>query len=195
MPLESCENCRYGFKGAPPARRPDGAGPCSRTMRGTCTEKRTSWGECRAGAAGGVGGASPQVAGSLARACSAGAHRRGAGRCPPRRCPVLCRRTHPPLRSVSRRAARAGWPVVSRQVRWSPDERSQPPGRNAAHCPGWPLRRQGHTPEDRFYPLRRNDLRDPPLSTGDLCRPSGPDGGGQARSTRRTSWFRGSRFS
>jgi hypothetical protein len=37
-------------------------------------------------------------------------------------------------------------------------------------------------------PLRRNDLRDPPLSAGDLCQPSGPDGkgqaGGQARSAR-----------
>jgi hypothetical protein len=35
-------------------------------------------------------------------------------------------------------------PVVSRQMRRSPDERSQSPGRNAAHCPGWPLQRQGH---------------------------------------------------
>ena len=38
-------------------------------------------------------------------------------------------------------------------------------------------------------PLRRNDLRDPPLSAGDLCQPSGPDGGGQARGQAR--WARG----
>jgi hypothetical protein len=46
---------------------------------------------------------------------------------------------------------------------------SQAPGRNAAHCPGRPLQRQGH----------------PPLSAGDLCRPSGPDGEGQARGQAR----------
>ncbi len=35
-------------------------------------------------------------------------------------------------------------PSRSRRVRRSPCERSQPPGRNAAHCPGRPLQRQGH---------------------------------------------------
>jgi hypothetical protein len=44
-------------------------------------------------------------------------------------------------------------------------------------------------PEDRFQSLRRNDLRDPPLSAGDLCRPSGPNGEGQARGQAR--WARG----
>jgi len=48
---------------------------------------------------------------------------------------------------------------------------SQPPSRNAAHCPGRPLQRQGH----------------PPLSAGDLCRPSGPDGEGQARGQARNA--------
>jgi hypothetical protein len=33
-------------------------------------------------------------------------------------------------------------PVVSRQVRQSPGERSRAPGRNAAHCPGRPLQPQ-----------------------------------------------------
>ncbi len=34
-------------------------------------------------------------------------------------------------------------------------------------------------------PLRRNDLQDPPLSAGDLCQPSGPDGEGQAEGQAR----------
>ena len=39
---------------------------------------------------------------------------------------------------------------------------------------------QGH-PKIVSKPLRRNDLQDPPLSTGDLsAQPSGPDGEGQA---------------
>jgi hypothetical protein len=36
-------------------------------------------------------------------------------------------------------------------------------------------------------PLRRNDLQDPPLSAGDLCQPSGPDGEGQARGQARNA--------
>ena len=36
-----------------------------------------------------------------------------------------------------------------------------------------------------FLTASRNDLRDPPLSAGDLCRPSGPDGEGQARGQAR----------
>jgi hypothetical protein len=36
-------------------------------------------------------------------------------------------------------------------------------------------------------PLRRNDLQDPPLSAGDLCQPSGPDGEGQARGQARSA--------
>ena len=56
-------------------------------------------------------------------------------------------------------------PSRSRRVHRSPCERSEPPGRNAAHCPGRPLQRQGH----------------PTLERRNLCRPSGPDGEGQAR--------------
>ena len=45
------------------------------------------------------------------------------------------------------------------------------------------LLQRGYTPDDFVeIALRRNDLRDPPLSAGDLCQPSGPDGEGQAKS-------------
>jgi hypothetical protein len=49
---------------------------------------------------------------------------------------------------------------------------SQTQDRNAAHCPGRPLQRQGH-PEIVSKPLRRNDLRDPPLSAGASADPAG----------------------
>src|ERR1017187_10524727 len=55
-------------------------------------------------------------------------------------------------------------PSRSRRVRRSPCGRSQPPGRNAAHCPGRPLQRHGH----------------PTLERRSLCRPSEPDGEGPA---------------
>jgi hypothetical protein len=48
-------------------------------------------------------------------------------------------------------------------------EMSRATGRNAAHCPGWPLQRQEH----------------PTLSAGDLGQPSGPDGEGQAEGQAR----------
>ena len=73
-------------------------------------------------------------------------------------------------------------PVVSRQVRRSPGERSQARGQNAAHCPGRPLRRQGRSLRSRRQGDGRKRL---PLSAGDLCRPSGPDGEGQARGQAR----------
>ena len=71
--------------------------------------------------------------------------RTGAGRCPPRRYPAPRRSTHA---VVTRRgpARSASWPSWSslRQVCRSPGERSQAPGRNAAHCQGRPLHPQGH---------------------------------------------------
>jgi hypothetical protein len=89
-------------------------------------------------------GVPPQVAGQpgplpLAR------ERTGAGRCPPRRYPAPRRTAHP---AVTRRACAApdelAGPVVIRHVRQSPCQRSQTPGRNAAHCPRRPLHPQGH---------------------------------------------------
>ncbi len=50
----------------------------------------------------------------------------------------------PPQRTEVHALRELAGPVVTRQVRRSPNERSQPRGRNAAHCPGWPLQRQGH---------------------------------------------------
>jgi hypothetical protein len=55
----------------------------------------------------------------------------------------------------------------------------QRPGGNAAHCPGWPLQRQGH-PEIVSNRSAETISGDPPLSAGDLCQPGGPDGEGQA---------------
>src|SRR4029453_17911109 len=52
-------------------------------------------------------------------------------------------------------------------------------------------------PEDRFKPLRRNDHRHPPLSAGDLCRPSGltaragPDARPGTRGDETSSMFLG----
>jgi len=49
-------------------------------------------------------------------------------------------RRHAPMPCHTSRAR----PSRSRRVRRSPCERSQPPGRNATHCPGRPLHPQGH---------------------------------------------------
>jgi hypothetical protein len=54
------------------------------------------------------------------------------------------------------------------------------PSRNAAHYPGWPLQRQGH-PEIVSNRFAETIFGTHPLSAGDLCQPSGPDGEGQAR--------------
>ena len=51
-------------------------------------------------------------------------------------------------------------------------KRSQPPGRNAAHCPGRPLQRQGH-PKILSNRFAESDLRDPPLSAGASADPAG----------------------
>jgi hypothetical protein len=64
--------------------------------------------------------------------------------------------------------------------------RSQPPGRNAAHCPDRPLHPQGHPKilSNRFAkPLCRKHLRDPPLRAEPLPTRR-PDGKGQARGAR-----------
>jgi hypothetical protein len=63
---------------------------------------------------------------------------------------------------------------------------SQPPGRNAAHCPGWPLQRQGH-PKIVSKTASQKRSSGPTLDPGDLCQPSGPDGEGQARGQARNA--------
>ena len=74
------------------------------------------------------------------------------GRCGPRRIPL------------PRSASTTTRPTRSRQVRRSPGEMSQPPGRNAAHCPGWPLQPQ----RVLRIPLRGTRLRRA-VDPGDLC--------------------------
>ncbi len=57
---------------------------------------------------------------------------------------------------------------------------SQRPGRNAAHCPGWLLQ-----PQRCFASRCAGRACGAPLTPGDLCQPSGPDGEGQARGQAR----------
>jgi hypothetical protein len=85
---------------------------------------------------------------------------------------AAARRADAPHRAATAPRRNAPWvpalrelagPVVARQVCLSLGERSQVPGRNAAHCPCRPLHRKG------------------------LCRPGGPDGEGQARGQARNA--------
>jgi hypothetical protein len=66
----------------------------------------------------------------------------------------------------------------NRQVRQSPDESHEDQGRNAAHCPGRPLHPQGH-PKILSDRSAESIFRTHPCARS-LCRPSGPDGEGQA---------------
>ena len=63
---------------------------------------------------------------------------------------------------------------------------SQRPGRDAAHYLGWPLQRQGH-PKIVSNRFAETIFGTRPLSAGDLCQPSGPDGEGQAEGQARNS--------
>jgi hypothetical protein len=58
---------------------------------------------------------------------------------------------------------------------------SQPAGRNAAHCLGWPLQRQGRASGASLAPQAQT------LERRSLCQPSGPDGEGQARGQARSA--------
>jgi hypothetical protein len=90
-------------------------------------------------------------------------------------------RRHGPMSCHTSRAR----PSCSRRVRRSPYERSQPPGRNAAHCPGRPLQRQRHPRS--FLTASQKGSSGPTLERRSLCRPSGPDGEGQARGQARNA--------
>ena len=90
-------------------------------------------------------------------------------------------RRHSPMSCHTSRAR----PSRSRRVRRSPYERSQPPGRNAAHCPGRPLQRQRHLRS--FLTASQKGSSGPTLERRSLCRPSGPDGEGQARGQARNA--------
>jgi hypothetical protein len=61
-------------------------------------------------------------------------------------------------------------------------------GRNAAHCPGRPLRSQEHPKilsKRSAKTASQKASSGPTLARGDLCRPGGPDGEGQARGQAR----------
>ncbi len=123
------------------------------------------------------------VAGRQLRSRPSGQQPYGRGGCRarlPRHRPAAGPRRNAPVPRHTNRTR----PSSLRQVRRSPG-RSQVPGRNAAHCPGWPLQRQGHPRSFLAAPQKRS--WDPPLSTGDLCRPGGPDGEGQARGQARNA--------
>ena len=100
----------------------------------------------------------------------AGAHRSRAA-APPRRCPA-------PGRSTPRRNA----PLVRRAASWPADRLAlgapvagrvcvTAPGRNAAHCPGWPLQRQGH--QRSFLTASQKRSLDPTLDPGASTSPAG----------------------
>jgi hypothetical protein len=133
----------------------------------------------------GCWGLSPQVAGSLALSLLRGGAP-VAGRCPPRRWPAAGRRA--PRRNAPWVMRSASWPGWSSRARYA-DRRVKitTPGQNAAHCPGWPLQRQGH-PRSFLTASQKRSL-DPPLSTGASTSPAGLTAGArpEARAANLTS--------
>ena len=133
----------------------------------------------------GLPGVSPLLGGSFRRALRAGALRRD--ELPRTAAPAPAAagpRRHAPMPRHTSRAR----PSRSRRVRRSPCEgHSHRAGTCRALSGSAPLQRQGH-PKILSKRFAEKDLRDPPLSAGDLCQPSGPDGegqaGGQARNMR-----------
>jgi hypothetical protein len=96
-----------------------------------------------------------------------------------------------PGRSAPRRNApwvmrSTSWPGWSSRARCASRRMKGPrrPGRNAAHCPGWPLQRQGH-PKIVSKTASQKRSSGPTLERRSLCQPSGPDGEGQAKGQAR----------
>jgi hypothetical protein len=110
-----------------------------------------------------------------------------AGRCPSRRCPAPGRSPHSAVTHRRSCAPRAG-PGRSARAGCA-DCRMKGPS-DGAGTPrivrAGPSSVKG-TRRSFLKPLRGNDLQDPPLSAGDLCQPSGPDGEGQARGQARNA--------
>jgi hypothetical protein len=181
--LRACDNFLYSFKGAPSARRADRPEACSQRMRDMHEEALNELGGASRRGGEGVAGDSPQVAGQPGPLPPA-RKRTGAGRCPRADAPPLPRRA--PHRNGPSMCHGASWPNRSscarRTSRRAKGPQAQDPERRTLSGLAPPASR---APEDRFRPLRRNDLRDPPLSAGDLCQPSGPDGKGQAEGQAR----------
>ena len=133
-----CDKFLYGFKGAPPARHANGQNRQRELARAT--------GESRAverPVISGKGRRGPAVTERQLSLRPSGGSPTGATSCRAR----LPRHRPQPVPAVTPRyrATRAG---PGRHARAECADRrakgSQPPGRNAAHCPGRPLQRQGH---------------------------------------------------
>ena len=174
------------FKGAPSARQADWPRPRLARTRGTCTESVNKLGSEATGrqrvlgilAAGGwAGWPTPSCAG--AHRSRAAARRADA--------PHLAA-AHPAVTRRGSRARELAGPVVSRQVRQSPDERSQRRTGTPRIVRSGPSSVKG-TPRS-FLTASQKRSWGPTLERRSLCQPSGPDSEGQAkgqaRSARRT---------
>ena len=142
-PRLTCDNFLYGFKGTPSACQAGPARPV-RTRRRESTEDGASWREepCQR-PDGESTGTAPTPGRAACRARPGGSP---LGAAPPPGQQARTRRqavpaaTHP---GAPRPREPAG-PSSTRRAHRLPCERSQRPGRIAAHCPGRPLQRQGH---------------------------------------------------
>jgi hypothetical protein len=134
----SGEDFLYVFKGAPSARHAYGRNRLRELARATGGEQN---GRVTSDKRQGSPGVSPSLGGSFRRALRAEALRRD--ELPRMAAPAPARNRSPPSRpdAVPHEQGQAVTLAPSAPIAV---ERSQPPGRNAAHCPGRPLQRQGH---------------------------------------------------
>ena len=141
-------------------------------------DERPGW--AAAGGRGQIGGKRRWRCGSFRRALRAEALRRA--ELPRPVVPVTGRVRYPPYLPGAAPASR------SQAVSLAPDapiagKRSRSTGRNAAHCPGRLLHPQGH-PKILSNRSAERIFRTHPCARS-LCRPSGPDGKGQAKGQAR----------
>jgi hypothetical protein len=175
---QCCDNFLYGFKGAPSARRGLTA-PAVNSEDGREQSKGGAARVTRRKRPGFTLGVSPLRGGSFAASfgrepygAAAAAHGTPGDRPPAVPAVSRCRARPHQRPGRQRRAERRENVTATRAERRALSGLAPPASR---------------APEDRFQPLRRNDLQDPPLSAGDLCQPSGPDGKGQARGQARNA--------
>jgi hypothetical protein len=164
----------YSFKGAPPAPGLTAPGVNSEDGR---EQPRGKGGQGDPPLAAGVHpGLSPLRAAAFRRALWAEAHQ--ARRLPRTVPPVTGRLRFPPYPAAAPPAPRPGRRPRARVP--IAVKMSQRRGRNAAHCPGWPLQRQGY-PKIVSKTASQKRSSGPTLERRSLYQPSGPDGEGQAR--------------
>jgi hypothetical protein len=168
-----CYNFLYGFKGAPRRAGPDGLDVKreGRDAANRGSDERPGWpavggrGQIRGSAVGGRQLSSRLRTEALRRA-----------ELPRPAAPVTGRVRYPPYRSGA--APISGDQTVRHARAKQSPEKSPARGRNAAHCPGRPLRPQGH-PKILSNRSAERIFRTHPCRRS-LWRPSGPDGKGQA---------------